>query len=63
MNAHTERDLRDQPIYKEIEAYFTKATAPGFGRVSGAVDPQASPDGKGIAFTGTVWAKSRRAPL
>lgn len=62
MNAHAERDLRDQPIYKEIEAYFTKAIAPGFGMVSGAVEPQASPDGKRIAFTGTVWAKLEGLP-
>jgi dipeptidyl aminopeptidase/acylaminoacyl peptidase len=62
MNAHAERDLRDQPIYKEIEEYFTKAIAPSFGKVSGAVEPQASPDGKRIAFTGTVWAKLEGLP-
>jgi dipeptidyl aminopeptidase/acylaminoacyl peptidase len=62
MNAHDQRDLRDQQIYKDVEGYFTKAIAPGFGKVSGAVDPHSSPDGGLIAFTGTVWEKLEGLP-
>jgi dipeptidyl aminopeptidase/acylaminoacyl peptidase len=48
-----QQDLRDTPLYKEIEEHFRKALGPAFGRISAASDPQPSPDGRSVAFTGT----------
>lgn len=48
-----EPDLRQTPLYCEIEAHFKAALAPGFGRISGATDPAPSPDGRMIACTGS----------
>jgi dipeptidyl aminopeptidase/acylaminoacyl peptidase len=50
---HVDRDLRQTPLYQEIEAHFQRALAPAFGRISGAADPAPSPDGRHIAFTGS----------
>jgi dipeptidyl aminopeptidase/acylaminoacyl peptidase len=48
-----DRDLRETPLYKEIEKHFRKALGPAFGRISAGFDPQPSPDGRLVAFTGT----------
>ncbi|MGZ4131197.1 MAG: S9 family peptidase, partial [Actinomycetota bacterium] len=48
-----ERDLRQTPLYREIEAFLRKALEPGFGSITDARDPQPSPDGRTIAFTGS----------
>jgi dipeptidyl aminopeptidase/acylaminoacyl peptidase len=48
-----ERDLRETPLYKEIEEHFRKALGPAFGRISAGSDPRPSPDGTHVAFTGT----------
>ena len=47
-----ERDLRETPLYKEIEEYFRRVLEPGFGKVTGAKDPQPSPNGQTVAFVG-----------
>ncbi|HEY7280095.1 MAG TPA: S9 family peptidase, partial [Actinomycetota bacterium] len=47
-----DRDLRSTPLYREIEEHFAKVLEPGFGRISGAMDPAPSPDGRTVAFTG-----------
>jgi dipeptidyl aminopeptidase/acylaminoacyl peptidase len=52
-----DRDLRDTPLYKEIEEHFRKALSPAFGRISAGSDPQPSPDGRVVAFTGTRLEK------
>ncbi len=49
-----ERDLRDTPLYQEVEAFFRAALEPGFRRVTGLGDPEPSPDGRSIAFEGTI---------
>ncbi len=46
------RDLRGTPLHTEVEAFFRRLFEPAFGRISGADDPVASPDGTRIAFTG-----------
>jgi dipeptidyl aminopeptidase/acylaminoacyl peptidase len=48
------RDLRETPLYREVEAFYRSALEPGFGRISDARDPQPSPDGRWVAFTGEV---------
>ena len=40
-----ERDLRETPLYQEIEAAYRRLAEPGFGRVTAASDVRASPDG------------------
>ena len=47
-----ERDLRDTPLYQEIEAAYRRIAEPGFGRITAASDVRASPDGTTIAFRG-----------
>lgn len=48
-----ERDLRQTPLYREIESFLRKALEPGFGQITWANDTQPSPDGRTIAFAGT----------
>jgi dipeptidyl aminopeptidase/acylaminoacyl peptidase len=52
-----DRDLRETPLYREIEEHFRKALGPAFGRISAGLDPQPSPDGRFVAFTGTRLEK------
>lgn len=48
-----DRDLRETPLYREIERHFRSALEPGFGRVTGAADLDVAPDGRRVAFTGS----------
>jgi len=48
-----DRDLRQTPLYREIEDHFRRVFAPAFGRISDAADPAPSPDGRYVAFTGS----------
>jgi dipeptidyl aminopeptidase/acylaminoacyl peptidase len=57
-----ERDLRETPLYAEVEEHFRKALEPGFGRVTEPSDPRPSPDGRSIAFTGALWEKLEGTP-
>ncbi|MDP9259320.1 MAG: S9 family peptidase [Actinomycetota bacterium] len=47
-----ERDLRETPLYQEIETAYRRLAEPGFGRVTQATDVRASPDGSAVAFRG-----------
>ncbi|HET6171085.1 MAG TPA: S9 family peptidase [Gaiellales bacterium] len=47
-----ERDLRETPLYQEIEAAYRRLAEPGFGRITHADDVRASPDGSAVAFRG-----------
>ena len=49
-----DRDLRETPLYKEVEDFYRRALGPGFGRFSDVSDPRTSPDGRWIAFRGDV---------
>ncbi|HTG46499.1 MAG TPA: alpha/beta fold hydrolase [Actinomycetota bacterium] len=51
-----ERDLRETPAYREVEAFFRACLEPGFGAVTGLGTPEASPDGRLVAFPGEVLA-------
>ncbi len=47
-----QRDLRETPLYQEIEAGFRRLAEPGFGQITGAGDVRSSPDGTSVAFRG-----------
>lgn len=49
-----ERDLRDTPLWSEVEGFVRAALEPGFGTVTGLGDPEPSPDGRWIAFEGRI---------
>ncbi|HEY7401320.1 MAG TPA: S9 family peptidase [Actinomycetota bacterium] len=57
-----DRDLRETPLYKEVERYYRRAMEPGFGRITGATDPAVSPDGRTVAFTGIRLDKLEGTP-
>ncbi|HEX6400993.1 MAG TPA: prolyl oligopeptidase family serine peptidase, partial [Actinomycetota bacterium] len=57
-----DRDLRETPLYREVEEHFRKVAEPGFGAVGEPADPVPSPDGRWIAFTGSVWEKLEGTP-
>ena len=47
-----ERDLRETPLFREVEAFFRSVLEPGFGTARPAGDPQPSPDRRWIVFRG-----------
>ncbi|HEY7668285.1 MAG TPA: S9 family peptidase [Actinomycetota bacterium] len=57
-----DRDLRETPLYREIEDAYRRALEPGFGGSMGATDVQRSPDGRWLAFTGSVLEKLEGHP-
>jgi len=57
-----DRDLRETPLYREIEEHFRRAYEPAFGRISGAMDPAPSPDGRTVAFTGAKLERLEGTP-
>ena len=57
------QDIREEPLFKEVEEHFRRLIGPALGRVTGAVDPEISPDGSQIAFTGTMWQKLEGLPV
>jgi dipeptidyl aminopeptidase/acylaminoacyl peptidase len=57
-----ERDLRESSLYGEVEEHFRKIYEPGFGRVTEPSDPRPSPDGRWVAFTGSLWEKLDGGP-
>jgi dipeptidyl aminopeptidase/acylaminoacyl peptidase len=57
------RDLRDTPLYHDVEEFYRRAFEPAFGRISGAADPHPSVDGRSIAFTGTKLEKLEGTPI
>lgn len=58
-----QRDLRDTPLYREVEEQYRRMLEPAFGRVSGATDPDPSPDGRQIAFTGAKLERLEGEPV
>ncbi|KAH8812139.1 acylaminoacyl-peptidase [Xylogone sp. PMI_703] len=57
-----QRDLRNTSIWRDVENHFQQLHGGAFGKVSGAIDPSASPDGRKIAFTGSIWDKLEGVP-
>src|SRR4029078_12053133 len=52
-----ERDLRDTPLYKDVEDFYRRSLGPGLGRTSDVSNPRPSPDGRCIAFRGDQWER------
>lgn len=57
-----DREVYHAPIWQEIEEYFQKLHAPGFGNVTHGSDLVASPDGKYLVFTGVILNKIEASP-
>jgi dipeptidyl aminopeptidase/acylaminoacyl peptidase len=57
-----DRDLRESPLYGEVAEHFRKIYEPGFGRVTEPSDPRPSPDGRWVAFTGSLWERLEGGP-
>jgi dipeptidyl aminopeptidase/acylaminoacyl peptidase len=57
-----DRDIRDTPLYREVEEHYRRLLGPAFGRISAAADPAPSPDGTQIAFTGSVVQELKGRP-
>ncbi|MGE5227117.1 MAG: prolyl oligopeptidase family serine peptidase [Planctomycetaceae bacterium] len=57
-----ERDLRDTPRYRDVEAFYRAALEPGFGVPTAFGDPIPSPDKTRVAFVGQVLEKLDGAP-
>jgi dipeptidyl aminopeptidase/acylaminoacyl peptidase len=49
-----QRDIRETPTFRDVQAHFERLYGPSLGRISGAADLDASPDGRWLAFTGTM---------
>ncbi len=49
-----ERDLRQTPLFKEIEAFYASVLEPGLGRPTAFGTPAPSPDGTWVAAAGVV---------
>lgn len=47
-----DRDIRETPLYKEIEEQFRGMVEPAIGVISSVVAPEVSPDETTVAFTG-----------
>lgn len=59
----TERDIRKTPLYEEVGDYFRAINAVGRDQVVDAADVTASPDGRWVAFTGTLYPDLESAPV
>ncbi|HCO02779.1 MAG TPA: S9 family peptidase [Actinobacteria bacterium] len=57
-----DRDLRETPLYKEVEEYYRKSFEPVFGKIFGPDDVDPSPDGRRVAFTGSKLEKLEGTP-
>jgi dipeptidyl aminopeptidase/acylaminoacyl peptidase len=57
-----DRDIRQTPLYRKVEAHYQAAHAPAFGRISDASDLAPSPDGRVIAFSGSRMQRLEGVP-
>ena len=58
-----ERDLRESPLFKEVEAFYRSVLEPGFGVAEPSGDPAPSPDGAWLAFRGERLDRLEGHPL
>jgi dipeptidyl aminopeptidase/acylaminoacyl peptidase len=52
-----EKDIRQDPLFREIEALCTDLRQPGSGQISDAAEISVSPDGQHVVFAATVAEK------
>ena len=57
---YAQQDLRGTELWNEIESYLAQIFDPSIDKVSGANELASSPDGKKIAFTGSIHGASWR---
>lgn len=57
------RDIRTEPLYREVERFYESLYAPGTDAVTDANDLAVSPDGRQIAFTGTLYIDKAKPPV
>jgi dipeptidyl aminopeptidase/acylaminoacyl peptidase len=57
------RDLREEPLFYEVERHFRRIHEPGLGRLHAVLDLAASPDGRSLAFTGSTYQELGGTPL
>ncbi|HEY6927803.1 MAG TPA: hypothetical protein VI653_30285, partial [Steroidobacteraceae bacterium] len=55
-------NITDSPLFKEAQSLFQSAFAPGSGRPTNALDVTVSPDGKRVAFTGSMLERLEGVP-
>jgi dipeptidyl aminopeptidase/acylaminoacyl peptidase len=48
------RDIRETPLYKEVEGFYRSVLEPGFGTISDPSDPRPDPNDRWIAFRGEL---------
>ena len=58
----TRRDLRGTDLWRDVTKHFQDLISPSFGKVSDAANPELSPDGRTVVFTGTIWEKLEGSP-
>jgi dipeptidyl aminopeptidase/acylaminoacyl peptidase len=55
-------DMSESLLFKEAESLFRGAFAPGSGRPTNAIDVTVSPDGREVAFTGSMLERLEGVP-
>jgi len=58
-----EPDIRETPLFREVEAFYRAAMEPGFGELTTLDQPEPSPDGSQVAFVGYTLADLDGHPL
>ena len=58
-----QRDLRNTPLYREIEEFYAALHSPGESCISDACDLSVSPDGRWAAFTATLFLDLDHPPV
>ena len=46
-------DLRQTPVYRDVETFFKELLEPAFGTIADLAGPRVSPDGTMVACTGS----------
>lgn len=57
------RDIRNDPLYREVAEHFHRIYEPAIGRFHAAFDLAAAPDGQTLAFTGSIYERPSGTPI
>ena len=58
-----QENITESPLFEEAQSLFQSAFAPGSGRPTNALDVAVSPDGKRVAFSGSMLERLEGVPL